>query len=83
MTVDNEDVSMRRVEEELMREKGFVSEDTDANSRLTVFTNKAKMIGGNDELRSLSPKVEGRRKVVKLSSTSNSNANMKSSIPNR
>lgn len=47
MGINNNEVTMRRAEEE-MREKGFVSEDTDANSRLTVFTNKTKLIAGND-----------------------------------
>ena len=65
------EMEYNRVENEMI-EKGFMSQDTDANSRLTVITKKGKIINNNDQVRSLSPKVEGRKKVVvKLSSNMN------------
>lgn len=81
--VDNEEITIKKAEEEMVREKGFVSEDTDANSRLTVLTNKTKTITGNDYLRSLSPKVEGKKKLVRLSSSSNPNPSIKANIPKK
>ncbi len=60
------------IDQNVDQDKGFLSEDTDANSRLTAFTNKPSLNRHDqkhEERRSLSPKVEGKKKiVVKLSS---------------
>lgn len=41
------EMEYNRVENEMI-EKGFISQDTDANSRLTVITKKGKITNNNE-----------------------------------